>query len=457
MTRIEAQPILTAAQMRMAEDRVIAAGATVEGLMTRAGESVAEQVRRLAAGAEVLIMCGPGNNGGDGYVAAATLRRYGHAVRVAMSGEPTTAAAAAARNAWAGPVEAIGRAAGAPIILDAVFGIGLNRQLSLAISWPMAQLIDAARLSVAVDVPSGVGTDDGANFADLPPVDLTLALGAIKPAHVLQPSAARCGDVRLLDLGIEAESLVHVAAVPKLAAPGADTHKYSRGLVAVVAGKMPGAAALAAMAAGRGGAGYVRLLGSATDRLPHAIVRQRFSAAALADERIGAVLVGPGLGRDDAARERLSVALSSGRPLVIDGDALHLLSEEPARVPMVLTPHAGEFDALFGDRDGSKIERAQEAARRSNAVVVFKGADTVIAAPDGRAVVHFDAPAWLATAGTGDVLAGIIAAQLAGGADMFTAAVNGVWLHAEAARFAGPSFIADDLVAHLPAAFGACL
>lgn len=457
MIGVEGRPILTVAQMRAAENHAVADGQTDESLMARAGAAVAEQVRRLAAGAEVLVLCGPGNNGGDGYVAAAALRRFGHAVRVAAFSEPNTAAAGAARRAWDGPVGTMEQMVGAPVILDAVFGVGLNRPLGHDICGPMAHAIETARLSIAVDVPSGVSTDDGAILADLPPVDLTLALGAIKPAHVLQPSAARCGEVRLINIGVNVESRVHVAGVPKLAGPDAEAHKYTRGLVAVVAGRMPGAAALAATAAARSGAGYVRLLGGATDRLPHAIVRQRFGADALGDKRIGAVVVGPGLGRDEAARERLAASIASGRPLVIDGDALHLLGAATAHVPAVLTPHAGEFAAMFGAHDGGKIERTQEAARRSNAVVVFKGADTVIAAPDGRAIVHAGAPGWLATAGSGDVLAGIIAAQLAGGADAFTAAANGVWLHAESARFAGPAFIADDLVAHLPAAIGACL
>ncbi|OWK29516.1 NAD(P)H-hydrate dehydratase [Sphingomonas dokdonensis] len=457
MIRIDGQPILDAAQMRAAEAQTIAAGTGAEALMARAGEQVAEQVRRLTAGAEVLVLCGPGNNGGDGYVAAAALRRAGHAARIAACASPTTAAASAARAAWMGPVEELGNAAPAPIVVDALFGIGLNRPLGAEICEPLRHLIGNARLSIAVDVPSGVSTDDGSSFAEVPAVDLTLALAAVKPAHVLQPSAARCGDIRLLDIGVEVSGPVRVASAPQLRPPSARDHKYSRGLVAVVAGRMPGAAALAATGAGRGGAGYVRLLGSATDRLPHAIVRQRFSAEALADERVGAVVIGPGLGRDDKARERLDLARASERPMVIDGDALHLLGEAPARVPTILTPHAGEFARLFGDLNGSKIERAIAAARRANAVVVFKGADTVIAAPDGRAIVHAHAPAWLATAGTGDVLAGVIGAQLAGGADVFTAAANGVWLHAEAARRAGPAFIADDLAAHLPAALGACL
>lgn len=457
MMRIDGQPIVTAAQMRAAEERAIAGGATVQGLMARAGEAVAEQVRRLAAHAEVLVLCGPGNNGGEGYVVATALRRAGLAVRVAAAAEPATPAAQAARAGWGDPVETLADAASAPVMVDALFGTGLDRPLSEDVCRALKRLLSAARLSVAVDVPSGVSTDDGACLADLPPVSLTLALGAVKPAHVLQPSAARCGAVWLIGIGIDVDSTVQVANVPRLAPPAAEAHKYSRGLVAVVAGQMPGAAALAAMAAARGGAGYVRLLGSATDRLPHAIVRQRYRAETLREARIGAVVIGPGLGRDERARERLEDALSCRRPLVIDGDALHVLTDMPFSVPAILTPHAGEFAHLFGELGGGKINQAREAARRAGAIVVFKGADTVIAAPDGRAVVHCRAPSWLATAGSGDVLSGIIAAQLAGGADMFTAAASGVWLHAEAARLSGAAFIADDLAAHVPAALGACL
>lgn len=457
MIRIDGQPILTARDMRAAEAAVMASGTPAQALMTRAGEAVAEQVRRLAAGAEVLVACGPGNNGGDGYVVATALRRAGQAVRVTASADPATEAAAAARAGWSGSVERLTDSAPAPILVDALFGIGMSRPLGGDVAAALAKLIDTSRLSIAIDVPSGVSTDDGAILTELPSVNLTLALGAVKPAHVLQPSAALCGDVRLLDIGIPVKSAVRVADAPTLHAPGRDAHKYSRGLVAVIAGRMPGAAALAAMGASRSGAGYVRLLGSATDRLPHAIVRQRWREDGLSDPRVGAVIVGPGLGRDEQARERLDAALSCGRPLVIDGDALHLLSDTPAAVPTILTPHQGEFSRMFGDAAGSKISRAQEAARRANAVIVFKGPDTVIAAPDGRVAVHAHAPSWLATAGTGDVLSGVVAAQLAGGADIFTAAVNGVWLHAEAARLSGPSFIADDLIAHLPAAVGACL
>ena len=457
MIRMEGLPIVTAEEMRAAEAQAIAGGTTVDGLMARAGEAVAEQVRRLAAGAEVLVVCGPGNNGGDGYVAAAALKRAGHAVRVAGFSEPRTAAAGAARTRWSGAVEPLSDAVAAPVLVDALFGVGLTRELDEEVAAALRRLIENAQLSIAIDVPSGVSSDDGACLAALPPVDLTLALGAPKPAHLLQPGAQRCGAVRVLDIGVAVDGVVRAARPPRLAKPAPNAHKYSRGLVAVVAGAMPGAAALAATAAASGGAGYVLLLGSATDRLPHAVVRRRFSAEALGDERVGAVVIGPGLGREGKGAERLDAALASGRPLVVDGDALHLLCGRKARSPMILTPHAGEFAAMFGDVEGSKISKARMAAQRSGAVVVFKGADTVIAAPDGRMVVHPDGTAWLATAGTGDVLAGAIGARLATGIDAFDAAAEGVWLHAEAARLAGPAFIADDLAAHLPAAIGRCL
>jgi hydroxyethylthiazole kinase-like uncharacterized protein yjeF len=447
--RIEGQPVLTADETRRAEADAIAAGVSAEELMARAGAAVAEQVRRLTAGAEVLVLCGPGNNGGDGYVAAAALRRAGLPVRVASIAPATTPQASAACGRWEGLIEPLAEAAPAPIVLDAVFGIGLSRPLGDAVAVPLRRLLQATRMSIAVDVPSGVSTDDGACLSDLPRVDLTLAMGAVKPAHVLQPSAARCGAIRLLEIGLEARSNARVSSAPVIRAPDASAHKYSRGMVAVVAGAMPGAGALAATAAGRGGAGYVLLLGSATDRLPHAIVRRRFTPEALTDDRIRAIVVGPGLGRDDRARERLEAALGAGRPLVVDGDALHCMGERRLQGPAILTPHAGEFVAMFGSEAGSKIDRAISAAQRAGSVVVYKGADTVIAAPDGRAVVHDGGTSWLSTAGTGDVLAGLIGARLATGLEPMEAAVQGVWLHTEAARRAGPAFLADDLVNHI--------
>lgn len=446
MIPLDGQPILTAAEMRAGEEAAIAAGASVETLMDRAGTAVAEAVRRLAGKNAVLILCGPGNNGGDGYVAARVLTAAGISVRVAALADPKTDAARAARAGWSGPVETLAGAEPAPILVDALFGTGLTRALDSAAT-TLHGLAAAALLRIAIDLPSGVATDTGVALSIPPVFDLTLALGAAKPSHVLQPAARYCGAVRILDIGVVAASHADVLKAPDLPTPGPDAHKYTRGMVAVVAGGMTGASELAARAAMRAGAGYVTLLGD-SEGAPHALVRTPFSDHALANARIGAVVIGPGLGRDDTARTRLDAALASGHPLVVDGDALRLFDSDriaALAVPVILTPHAGEFDALFGPSDADKMTRARVAAARANAVVVFKGADTVIAAPDGRVRIARDASDWLSTAGTGDVLAGTIGAMLAGGLDPLDAAAAGVWLHGDAARRLPPAFIADDL------------
>jgi hydroxyethylthiazole kinase-like uncharacterized protein yjeF len=468
MTPIDGQPILTAAQTRAAEDRAIAAGASVESLMARAGAGIAESVRRLASGSPVLLLCGPGNNGGDGYVAARLLQANGLTVRVAALGEPTTAAAIAARKAWDGPVEPFpaGDPREAPVVVDAVFGTGLSRPLAPDVARAIAALVGAARLSVAVDVPSGVDTDTGVllNPLHCTAYTLTLALGALKPAHVLQPSAALCGTVRLLDIGLalDGDGRDRTLQRPSVAAPTPEMHKYSRGLVVVIGGAMVGASALAAQAAMHAGAGYTLLFGDAPD-MPHALVQRAWSRAAFAAATEGkkpaqtAIVVGPGLGKGDDAAEKLETALASGFPLVIDGDALHLLDDalfarieaRSAEQPVILTPHAGEFKALFGDYSGSKLDAARAAAARSGAVVVFKGPDTVVAHPDGRTRTATHANTWLSTAGTGDVLAGAVGTMLAGAAR--APAEAGVWLHAEAARRLGGAFLADDLALALSA------
>jgi hydroxyethylthiazole kinase-like uncharacterized protein yjeF len=457
MTPIAGQPILTAAQMRAAEDAAIAAGASVATLMERAGTGVAGAVHRLAAGAPVLIACGRGNNGGDGYVAARILKARGIAVRVAATGTPQGDTAIAACAGWDGPVEALETARPAPVFVDAIFGTGLSRHVDAAIGVPLAALARAAHLSIAVDLPSGFATDTGEVLIDDPVgYAVTLALGAPKPVHVLEPSSKLCGAVRVLDLGIEVpqDGQATVIGRPRLAAPTSSSTKYTRGMVAIIGGAMPGAAALAAEAAMRSGAGYVLLL---ADEMPwgspHALVRKNWSTAGLDEPRIGCVLVGPGLGRDRDAREKLAAALASDHPLVIDGDALHLLEGRTFHdraAPILLTPHGGEFKAVFGDWHGSKIDAARAAARKSGAVVVFKGPDTVIADPSGAVVVAPRGSSWLSTAGTGDVLAGAVAAMASDPQDgarlidrMRVPAA--VWLHGEAARRLGGAFVADDL------------
>lgn len=456
MTPLDGHPILTAAQMRDAEE---ATGESTATLMHRAGAAIAAAIGRLAAAREVLILCGPGNNGGDGYVAATLLAAAGIAVRVAALADSTSPAACRARDGWTGAVQDVAEAAPAAILVDALFGTGLSRPLDQRVADRLHELHASAQLSIAIDLPSGVATDDGAVLTRPPRFDVTLALGAAKPSHLLQPAARFCGAVRLLDIGITAGGQVRALSAPARRDPGPDDHKYTRGMVTIVPGAMAGAADLASIAAMRSGAGYVLLLTDAPGA-PHAIVRRRWSPAALDDARIGAVLIGPGLGRDDQATHRLDAVLAAGRPLVIDGDALHLVTIDRLAIikePVILTPHSGEFDTLFGAFDAdnstskiaSKIERTRDAAGCANAIVVHKGADTVIAAPDGRVVIAGDASDWLSTAGTGDVLAGTIAAMLAGDGDAFEAACAGVWLHAAAARRCGKAFIADDLAAAL--------
>ena len=451
-------PILTAAEMRGAENAVIATGVSVEAVMERAGEAVAEAVWRFGGGGPTLILCGPGNNGGDGYVAARKLAERGIDVHVAASGEPATQAAIAARNGWMGALEPLHDAQPAPVLVDALFGTGLSRPLGGNICDPLKRLADAARFVVAVDLPSGVGTDDGADLGGVP-AHVTLALGALKPAHVLFPAASLCGLTKVADIGVSTSSTAHVLDRPVLPAPGPQDHKYRRGLVAVVGGQMVGAAALAARAAMRT-SGYV-VAANLEGHGPDALVHREWPAIAL-DNRVGALLIGPGLGRETTARAQLNQALHTDHPLVLDADALRLLTIaelldlQRRAAPMIMTPHSGEFAALFGNESGSKIDRARAAAAKSGAVIVLKGADTVIAAPDGRIHVSIDAPGWLATAGTGDVLAGLIAGCLANGLAPFQAASAAVWLHGEAARLAGPGLIADDLPGWVPKALAGC-
>ena len=459
MTPLAWKPILTAAEMRAAEAAAIEQGATVESLMARAGREVAAVVRRLAAGNQILILCGPGNNGGDGYVAATVLAEAGLQVRIAASGPPMSAAAKDAASRWTGPVETLAEAAPAPVLVDALFGTGLSRPLDPGITDRLGYLRDRARFAIAVDLPSGVSTDDGACLSDIPAFDLTLALGAAKPAHLLQPAADLCGTVRILDIGVPVWSNAFTLGRPYVPCVGPETHKYSRGMVAIIGGVMPGAAELAAQAALRSGAGYVLLLAEGSAQAPHAIVRKPFSADTLNDKRIGALVIGPGLGRDAEAEARLDHALASPCRLVIDGDALHLLDDRRLALvrerdaAVIMTPHSGEFDALFGKGTGSKIDRTRAAAARAGATVVFKGADTVVASPEGLVRITQDANPWLSTAGTGDVLAGAIGAVLATPIEPpFEDACAGVWLHADAARRLGAAFTADDLAYALTAA-----
>jgi hydroxyethylthiazole kinase-like uncharacterized protein yjeF len=456
--------ILTAAQTRAAEDAAVAGGLSVEALMELAGTAVAEAALRIGSGRSILVLAGPGNNGGDGYVAARRLAEQGLDVRIAASGPSGSAAARAAVRRWQGPVERLtDETPPAAVVVDALFGTGLTRPLDAALASDLARLVRTAQHSLAVDVPSGIASDDGRVLGDVPRFDVTLALGVAKPAHLLLPAAGRSGRVILADIGLTVSGDVGVLERPRLFVPAPDAHKYSRGMVAVVGGAMAGAALLAAEAAMHGGAGYVALLGGKRLGGPHALVRRRCDAESLSDARNGAVVVGCGLGRDETARKRLALALDTRHPTVIDGDALTLVAETGVErlaansSPRILTPHAGEFDRLFGASHGSKIDRTLAAARSSGTVVIHKGADTVIAAPDGRVRVARLGSPWLSTAGTGDVLAGVIGARLAATGDPFAAACEGVWLHSEVASRSEPAFIADALAPRLGAAIARCL
>jgi len=455
--------VLTDAQMRGAEDALVAKGVSVDELMQRAGRGAAEWIWRVAAGRPVTVLCGPGNNGGDGYVIAQRLRERGLAVTVVAPAEPRTDAARTARAAWRGEVVTEPAGAQGGVFVDCLFGSGLTRPLSTEHEALLARLASSHAFTVAVDLPSGVATDDGALLGRVPSCDLTLALGAWKPAQFLMPALGLLGEMRLVEIGIApVAGAAEVYPRPRVTPPARDAHKYSRGLVGVIGGKMPGAALLSAAAAMRGGAGYVKLLSSAPyPSAPAAlVVDPRPLGDLLGDRRWSALLVGPGLGRDDPARERLAAVLEVRVPIVLDADALHLLDDDMLEgvdtSRLLLTPHEGEMAKLcaaFGVDTVGKLAQTRALAQITGLTVLAKGPDTILAAADGRTAFFPPAPSWLAGAGTGDVLAGLAASRLATGADPFQAAGEAVWLHAEAARETGPAPIADDLVQVLPAAY----
>jgi len=455
------RPILSAADMRAAEQTAIDAGTSVETLMERAGAAIAEAAWRIAGPAGTLILCGPGNNGGDGYVAARLLAARNVPVRIAASAPAKADAARHAAGRWDGPVEALADAKPAALVIDALFGTGLTRGLDDKTADALERLCGRAHRRLAVDLPSGVATDDGAVLSPVPRFDITIALGALKPAHRLLPAAGLCGQLVVADIGLRpiADPRIVEIARPLLVGPPHDANKYTRGKLVVLAGAMPGASLLAATAGQRAGAGYVQLLGADNHEPPHALVRSAWSDRAIGDPRIGAIVAGPGLGTDRVARARLDAALATGKPLVLDADALTLIGRaRHARLAgHLLTPHWGEFVRLFGDSGKDRLSQARDAAAASGAIVLLKGADSIVAHPDGRAAIAPLASSWLASAGTGDVLAGIAGALLAGGRAPFAAAQAAIWLHGEAARRAGPVLIADDLIAHLPQAIEACL
>ena len=457
-------PVLTVAQMRAAEQALIDGGETVSSLMERAGIGAAEWVWRVAGGRPVTVLCGPGNNGGDGYVIARELARRGVTVTLLAPLEPTTKAAIAARASCA--MNAVARGEGG-VLVDALFGSGLTRPLSSELV--AALQAEAARhaVRIAIDLPSGIESDSGRPLnGGLPDYDVTLSLGAWKMAHWLMPAIAAMGERRLVPIGVTAPAEgAMLLPRPRFAEPAADAHKYSRGLVLIVGGPMLGAGLLAAESAMRAGAGCVRL---AADKLhpaapPDLVLKPQPLEELLADDRTGAVLVGPGLGRDQDARRKLSQVLHSNRATVIDADALALLRPrdlERFDASLVLTPHQGEMKSLaesfeLGGTD--KVAQARDLAMAARAVVIAKGPDTVIVSPDGRTVFAPSPTSWLSTAGTGDVLAGLVASRLSTGAEPFVAACEAAWLHGEAARLTPEPFTATELAHGVARAYAAAL
>jgi hydroxyethylthiazole kinase-like uncharacterized protein yjeF len=466
---VSAQQVLTAQQMRAAEQALFASGVSVSELMEIAAGGAAEWIRRIAAGRAVTVLCGPGNNGGDGYVIARRLRAAGNSLTVVAPAEPQSEASRAARAACGGVVCTAGADVHGDVFVDCLFGTGLARPLSADHATLLRDLAARHSFRIAVDLPSGIASDSGEMLNEgLPQFNVTLALGAWKFAHWSLPGRAAMGVKRLVPIGIDpVEAAARLIERPCLSAPQVDSHKYRRGLCAVVGGAMPGAGVLAAQAAQRGGAGYVKLL---TEAIPNGIPASLVTDTApltdaLCDDRIVAVLVGPGLGRDDGARARLAAAVRSGRPMVLDADALMLLEPDmlAGAGEVLATPHDGELAALCsafavdGVGGGGRRARALALAQASGMVVCAKGPDTVIAAPDGRIALAPPASSWLSVAGSGDVLAGIAASRMANGRDPLTAACEAVWLHGAAARLCGAAFTADDLVLAVSRAYAMCL
>lgn len=475
-TEIEA--LLTCAEMAAADKAAIASGVAGTSLMEAAGAAVARHVAARFKRQHTLVLCGPGNNGGDGYVVARHLAAAGWPVNVAELSPPRAGSDAEhMATLWTGPTEAAEPAAlaRATLFVDALFGAGLSRPLDGRAAELVAALV--GRKIVAIDVPSGVAGDTGDVLGIAAAAALTVTFFRRKPGHLLYPGRALCGETVVADIGMPATVLDTIVPTafrnaPSLWAevfpvPSADANKYTRGQVLVVGGAaMTGAARLAARAAARIGAGLVTLA-SPTAALPiyaadfaALIVRPmdglgEFSAL-LADRRRNCVLLGPGNGADAACRARVEASLAAGKKCVLDADALTVFADAPGALfarltpEVVLTPHDGEFKRLFPDLVGNRLLRARAAAARANAVVLLKGADTVVAHPDGRASICDTAPPFLATAGAGDVLAGLVAGLLAQGMPSFEATSAAVYLHAACALTAGPGLIADDLAACLP-------
>ena len=484
MSDAGALALISVGEMYAADAAAARAGTPGLTLMENAGRAVAQAIVRRWAPRPVALLCGPGNNGGDGFVAARLLAEAGWPVRLGLLGarERLTGDAAAMAARWEGPVEPLAPALldGGPLVVDALFGAGLTRPLAGA-ALALAEESAARGLPcAAVDIPSGIHGDSGAILGGAFRAALTVTFGRRKTGHLLLPGRLCAGEVVCADIGIPpaalaaGEARVHENAPALwralLPAPAPGDHKYSRGHALVVGGDgaHSGAARLAARAALRAGAGLVTVHAPEPDipvyaaQLTAVMVASTVDlGAALADGRRNALLIGPGCGAGPVTRAQTLQALGAGKRCVLDADALTAFQDEPAALfaalrpgagadaDAVLTPHEGEYRRLFSHA-GDKLVRARAAAGESGAVVVLKGADSVIAAPDGRAAINANAPPTLATAGSGDALAGFILGLLAQGMPAFEAAAAGVWLHGAAAAAFGPGLIAEDLSETLP-------
>jgi ADP-dependent NAD(P)H-hydrate dehydratase / NAD(P)H-hydrate epimerase len=485
--------LLTNAEMAEADRLTIAGGMPGIKLMENAGRAVADAAGTLLQGRRVVVVAGPGNNGGDGFVAARHLAERGYAVRVSFVGDAKRLKgdAALAAERWSGPVEQATPVAltGCDVVIDALFGAGLDREVDGLPRVMIGAMNASSAPVIAVDLPSGVNGTTGAVMGAAVNATHTVTFFRRKTGHILLPGRLHCGAIQVADIGIPVSVLDAIkpsafANRPTLwdrlfPLPLADGHKYSRGHAVVVSGGVSttGAARLAARGALRAGAGLVTIASprealSVTAAASLAVMVRPVDGGAeltafLADKRRNAVVLGPGGGIGPAMREQVTAALASGAAVVLDADALTSLANEPkalggmvakANRDVVLTPHEGEFARLFkviheDSNVQAKLEKSRLAARSSGATVLYKGADTVVAAPDGRASIADNGPPTLATAGSGDVLAGMIAALLAQGMPPFEAASAAVWLHGEAANAFGPGLIAEDLPEALPAVY----
>ncbi|MCE7028033.1 NAD(P)H-hydrate dehydratase [Jiella avicenniae] len=492
--------LLTPREMGEADRRTISAGTPGIVLMERAATAIAAAaIERFPAALRIALLAGPGNNGGDAYAAAAILLRAGRDVRLFHLGPPgkLSGDAAIAAAAYHGPAGALSefRAEAFDLVVDGLFGAGLSRPLEGEVAEVVTRLKAAATPVLAVDLPSGISGETGAVLGAAVAAEATVTFFRKKPGHLVEPGRSHCGAVIVADIGISDAVLSEIGPRTfetgpalwheRLVLPSEAGHKYDRGHAVVFSGgaSQTGAARLSATAALRAGAGLVTVFSPASALLVNAahltaVMLKRCEDAAELEERLGdgrlnAFVLGPGFGQAENARAYAQAVLAAGRRLVLDADGITAFQDDPATLfdaageagkaradgepALVLTPHAGEFKRLFPDLaaadDLSKPVRARQAAARSNAVVVLKGRDTVIAAPDGRAAINASGTPWLATAGTGDVLTGIVAAQLAQGTPSFEAAAAGVWMHGKAAEAFGPGLIAEDLPTMLPRVF----